>query len=471
MSLYAIPENWRLIIICLAVIAVIMRSLCYKLSSFLNNQNSQFPRSSTLQFLLLLWTTVQAFLIVKAQMNVRESLITPLLWPTLRAFLFISIIALLLIKTSQSNQLKYLIILPFITLSSPLIERAYSGHFAIYYMTSLTFLIIQSFYNYRYYSDRLKILPSRLTVKSAIDSLNSGVLFAKENGEIILINQTMQDIMAKVLGKAYWPAEVINTFDIPFDENGIYHHVENDSTTAFQLTNLTLKNSHYQQITSTDISDQWRMTETLNAKKDELESAITTLKDSIDNIMTICQKSEYRQLEIAIHNQMSRSISLLLGALRQNVPIDKAQLLSFIGELLNNFTIINQQSMTNISLNDVIKNFKLLGVTINYNDLPDESSALYAIYGDIVREATSNAVRHGFASIITIDYQRHQQTEKMIISNNGELPNGPIHKGIGLNGMAEKLANAGAKMSLQYNAVFRIIIEVNRQIERSTTND
>ncbi len=471
MSLYSIPENWRLIIICLAIIAVIMRSLCYKQSSFLNDQNSQFPRSSTLQLTLLLWTIIQAFLIVKTQMNVRESLITPLLWPTVRNLLFVLITVLMLIKIYQSKQLKYLIFVPFIALSSPLVEAAYAGHFAIFYMTSLTFLILQSFYNYRYYSRRLKILPSRLTIKSAIDSLNSGVLFAKQNGEIILINQTMQAIMAKLLGKAYWPAEVINTRAIPFDENGTYHHVESNRTTTFKLTNLALNNTHYQQITSTDISEQWRMTETLNAKKAELESAIAALTDSIDNIMTICQKSEYRQLEIAVHNKMSRSISLLLGALRQNTIIDKAQLLSFVGELIDSFTSASQPNLANISLNDVIENFKLLGVTINYNNLPTESSVLHAIYGEIIREATSNAVRHGFASIITINYQRNRQMERMIISNNGELPSTPMHWGIGLKGMAEKLAAVGAKMTLQCDEKFSIIIEVDRQMERSTTDD
>ncbi len=459
-TLYALPESWRFILICLAIIAVIGRALCYKLASFFDERGNLALRPSTLQLLLLIWTFIQSFLIVKAQLNVRDSVLTPMQWPVIRTSLAIAITLIILADTRRQKRLKQLVIVPFIALTLPQLEQSNSGCFAVCYALSLVFLLLNSYYIYRLYNRRLASEPSRLTVKEAIDSLDSGVLFAKQNGEIILINQAMQRQLLAALGKVYWPAEVIDFSAIPFDQSGRYRYVTSVQTTAFQHTNLPLGEAEYQQLTATDISEQWRMTEALAVKKRELEAAIATLTNSIDNIMTICQESEYRQLEIAIHNQMSRSISLLLGALHQKKSIAKHDLLSFVDELSHGFTEHGQSRLTTITIADITANFKLLGVTINYNALPATSSKLYPVYGDIVREATSNAIRHGLASAITIDYARSEQGEKMTISNDGEVPNQPIRHGVGLTGMAAKLANLGAVMSIQTKPLFSIIIEL-----------
>lgn len=459
-TLYALPEYGRLIILTVALVAVITRAVSYKLASFSHLSQPLWQRRSTLEGLLLVWLGMSAQLIAKAQMDVRESLISNQQWPLLRNVIFTLIVLYCVANIINSHRLLLLNIVLLSALTTPWVETNWTLHFAISYCISLTFFSLQGLYRCYDYYQTLKDNPSRLSIKQAIDNLEHGVLFAKDDGQIMLINHAMQQVVAKISGKVYWPAEMIDIDKVLTLPQNVYKDQTTGKVVYIKRQLLHSEKYDYYQVTTNDVSEQWRIAEQLQFKKRELERAIAELVQSTNRIMSMVQAHEYRQLEISVHNQMSRAISLLLGAIRQGRSLNKKRLITFMQGLIDNIESGNYSCSPEIEMHELVHAFKLLGVDINYDKLPSKSSKLYWIYAEIVKEAVSNAVRHGFANTVNVVYRKSAHGEQITIDNDGMTPSDNIKYGTGLTGISEKISKVGGTMAVIKQPVFRIVIHL-----------
>lgn len=72
------------------------------------------------------------------------------------------------------------------------------------------------------------------------------------------------------------------------------------------------------------------------------------------------------------------------------------------------------------------------------------------------QEAITNAVRHGGAKRVDIilDYRPYELA--LTVSNDGELPEGPVKQGLGMRGMEERIAMLGGKLAISLTPAFAI---------------
>ncbi len=88
-------------------------------------------------------------------------------------------------------------------------------------------------------------------------------------------------------------------------------------------------------------------------------------------------------------------------------------------------------------------------------ELPEDADQ-GQLFADIAREAVSNAVRHGFASRITI----RLESNKLIITDNGRGASGEIKEGGGLSGMRRRLEQMGGKLTVNSLPEFKVVAEL-----------
>ena len=91
-------------------------------------------------------------------------------------------------------------------------------------------------------------------------------------------------------------------------------------------------------------------------------------------------------------------------------------------------------------------------------ELPSEIAAQLA---PVLREASTNVLRHSKASWCTIEIIRHGNEVRMIVANDGATGAGPDSYSFGLRGLAERLADAGGALhTREANGVFTLVATV-----------
>jgi two-component system, NarL family, sensor kinase len=76
------------------------------------------------------------------------------------------------------------------------------------------------------------------------------------------------------------------------------------------------------------------------------------------------------------------------------------------------------------------------------------------------QEALTNAVRHGHAKHIRIELNYLTDRIVMSVSNDGDIPDTSINKGLGMRGMEERLALVGGKVWTEAGERFAIVSEI-----------
>ena len=83
--------------------------------------------------------------------------------------------------------------------------------------------------------------------------------------------------------------------------------------------------------------------------------------------------------------------------------------------------------------------------------MPEPRRVRLLIYSSI-REALTNAVRHGGANEIMVDIADTSSSYRVVISNNGRQPITKITEGGGIKNLRKLLEQEGATLTLRYNS-------------------
>jgi two-component system, NarL family, sensor histidine kinase DesK len=95
------------------------------------------------------------------------------------------------------------------------------------------------------------------------------------------------------------------------------------------------------------------------------------------------------------------------------------------------------------------------------DDPPALPPATERLLGLVVREATTNVIRHSRAATAEISLTRHDGGVRLLVSNDAPLPPDRVATGGGLAGLAERFAAAGGKLGWQQgDNTFTVTAEV-----------
>ncbi|MDQ0112932.1 sensor histidine kinase [Paenibacillus harenae] len=72
------------------------------------------------------------------------------------------------------------------------------------------------------------------------------------------------------------------------------------------------------------------------------------------------------------------------------------------------------------------------------------------------QEAITNAVRHGEATVVTVDLRFDSDSVSLTVANDGSLPIEPVEAGLGIRGMRERIALIGGKLEVTTEERFAI---------------
>ena len=108
----------------------------------------------------------------------------------------------------------------------------------------------------------------------------------------------------------------------------------------------------------------------------------------------------------------------------------------------------------------------VLGAAVQLRGAYPAARATRELYALILRECTSNAVRHAGATELYADSEHWPQAWHLCITNNGTPPRAEIKEGGGLSSLRRRIEKAGGTVTVHSLPVF--VLEVTLPDKEST---
>ena len=365
------------------------------------------------------------------------------------------------------------LIASFITL--PFTEDLSGSSFAYFYISALVLWFVRSLSTALIGYRVIKLSLSVLSVKNALDSLNTGVVFFEKDGFIILNNIKMQDLMIAITGdiqrngRHFYEALAVGTVkpncEITQVEDRIVCILPDKTAWKFNIHELSPGKSKYFQLIATDVSEFRRLNETLTHENEELLRKQKELSETISDLHTLTHQIETQKAKMRAHDVIGERLALLLSYIRGEQNTGFEQLRVFSKDIISDLRNITVKPSPRDEFDSIKMAYGSVGVdVIPDGEIPQDTKTGQIIV-DIIREAVANAVRHGFATQINVKIDDLDNSVRLEVTDNGRPLDSAISEGGGITEIRKKARETGGFVVVTTVPQFTLTVELCKSSE------
>lgn len=340
-------------------------------------------------------------------------------------------------------------------------------YYTLVLITSATVLVYSALALHKLIGYQKKALTAAAP-KTIFDAMVYGALIANHKGRVLVINPAMNRIFKNL---DLTEPEYIKDLQIQMAARA--DHVQSSadgwlmcssdgSVFWFDKKAFQVENGLYQMITATDVTNAHLLMREIEQANLELEEANRRLADMVEEAAQTAALAEKVRINQLAHDILGQKLTLATSsidlAIYQGIP-EKEKL----DQRIENSAVLLGQSMEDLiaekemgfheMMRTLSEAFALIEVKIHFTgDLP--SSKHTFLLGRILREAVTNAVRHGRAVNIYVDITHGKQQLNMTIKNDGILPVRPLSFNTGMEGIRRQLLEAGGRLEIEAGEEF-----------------
>ena len=296
-------------------------------------------------------------------------------------------------------------------------------------LLGIIYEIISLVYMYfRYYK---KETITDFSIKKVIDECEFGILVLKGK-KAKLINNKMYEILDKLNIKKDYVTNIIKQSIDQLDKNYCVK-VENRYY-VFVINN--------NEIITFDITEEYKLHQKLNRQNKKLKENNKKILLSIDNIEELEKEKNLLKLKNKYHDILGQNLSILQQYLnKENITQENFEEIKFMIQKM--FIDIEDTDDTNTNLENLIKIHKKNGTDIIIDGKLPQNKETAKVFFEIIREATTNAIRHAGSSKVFVKIRETLEETYMIITNDGRKPNEFITENQGIKDMRRKVKKLG----------------------------
>lgn len=389
-------------------------------------------------------------------------------YENVRITIFIIILMLVIIVSTLRKDWLFLTIIPAILISLPKMENVLGASFPWLFILALIYFLLRSITICITSIIAIRTDISALSVVHAMDTLDTGVLFSENDGYTLLSNYQMQNFMVATTGRIFRNAIEFCNMLISDINQLKYNKAELEGQTVYLLadgtawmltkTDISFLMKNYIHISVADVSQLWELTTKLQDQDQELRHKSEELKRTIANLHILSKEKEIHNAKMRAHDILGQRLSLLLRIIENEKKIDYDLLISLSKGLLAELKAEQGEIGAKDELNNIQQIFAAIGVEIKFDgELPDNSRQAQ-LFLDIIREGSTNAVRHGFATEINMKSELLDNKYNLTIENNGHTTREPITPGSGIRGLRKKVSAIGGNLNIKQHPRFTLSV-------------
>ena len=306
--------------------------------------------------------------------------------------------------------------------------------------------IISIIYMYfRYYK---KETITDFSIKKVIDECEFGILVLKGK-KAKLINNKMYEILDKLNIKKDYVTNIIRQSINQLDKN--YCVKVEDKYYVFVINN--------NEIITFDITEEYKLHQKLNEQNKKLKENNKKILLSIDNIEELEKEKNLLKLKNKYHDILGQNLSILQQYLnKEKISQENFEEIKFMVQKM--FIDIEDTDDTNTNLENLIKIHKKNGTDIIMDGKLPQNKETAKEFFEIIREATTNAIRHAGSSKVFVKTRETLEETYMIITNDGRKPNKFITENQGIKDMRRKVKKLGGMFYISTVPEFSVNISI-----------
>ncbi len=304
---------------------------------------------------------------------------------------------------------------------------------------------------------------SPASIKESMDSLPDGVLFATQEGRVLLANEAMLRIGQQLLGR-----RIVNASEFwksVAGEAGTEETIvtlPDETIRRFRRVELMTEERPLVRITATDLTDLYHLTEELRQRNRELTKMNERLRQYRVHVDVYTREKEHLQIKTRIH----REIGQLLLVTRHAIMAENEDTLRSVlrgWKLLE--TSMRDEPETEWSSQakqQLLKAAEAAGAELTISgEFPKEKEIISLLMGACA-EATINAVRHAEAKHVAMKISAERSEYYVCFTNDGRRPEGNIEPAGGLDSLKGSVEAMGGAMELRSEPEFQLILKIPR---------
>lgn len=292
-------------------------------------------------------------------------------------------------------------------------------------ITSLLYEVISFIYMYFKYIKGEKI--NQFSIKKVIDSSDFGILVLKGN-KSVLINNTMYAILNKLNIRTNYISNIIKQSEEQMDGNYV---VKVEEKYYLFIINQN-------EVIAFDITEEYSLKKELDEQNEKIKLNNKELVSSMENIEKLEKEKNLLKIKNKYHDLLGQNLSVLQQYLnREEINQENFDEIKFMIEKM--FIDIEDTEDPNTNLQNLIKIHKKNGTNIIIKGKLPENEKQAKVFFEIIREATTNAIKHAGSSKIFVEIKETLEETNMVITNDGKKPNEFITENEGIKGMRRKV--------------------------------
>ena len=288
---------------------------------------------------------------------------------------------------------------------------------------------------------------SMLSVKNGIDLSDTGIMFLDDNGDIVLMNNLMSDILKELNIKK----DYIDNLIKKCTEN-----VDNDYILKCNNRVYLLKIFYDKEVSLIDITKLYKLQEQAKLQNKNIKANNEKLLDTINNIEKIEKTKNLLKIKNEYHDIIGHRLALLTKYLEQDNK-DAKSILFLVDRIYEDF---DSKLSSDEKLKNLVKIYQVIGINIIVKGKLPIDEKIANIFFEIIREAVTNAIIHADSKKIKVIITQYLDRIEMIITNDGKKPSSIIYENDGIKGMRRKLTliNGSLNISTENYFVLKIIV-------------
>ena len=301
---------------------------------------------------------------------------------------------------------------------------------------------------YMYFGYYKKETITDFSIKKVIDECEFGILVLKGK-RAKLINNKMYEILDKLNIKKDYITNIIKQSIDQLDKN--YCVKVEDKYYVFVINN--------NEIITFDITEVYKLHQKLNEQNKKLKENNKKILLSIDNIEELEKEKNLLKLKNKYHDILGQNLSILQQYLnKENITQENFEEIKFMIQKM--FIDIEDTDDTNTNLENLIKIHKKNGTDIIIDGKLPQNKETAKVFFEIIREATTNAIRHAGSSKVFVNIKETLEETYMIITNDGRKPNEFITENQGIKDMRRKVKKLGGMFYISTVPEFSVNISI-----------
>lgn len=292
------------------------------------------------------------------------------------------------------------------------------------------------------------------SVKQTLDRLNAGVAFADFGGRVILMNNALGKLSAALIGgNPRMLGELLSALSAPPPASGVTRRGESPVLFRFpdgriwQFQTVPLAQpglEGYVQMTAQDLTELAEVNEQLARDNEALRVAIAKMRGMVERMADLIPAQEALSLKIRVHNEIGASLIALSELAHGGAGEETDAQIRALSNALRFFGSTGYAAPGTFA--DACAQAREMHAELIFTGDMPRSRASESLIAAAARECVTNCVRHAHGKRVNVYITDRNGLLTVLVTNDGNAPEGPIREGGGLSSLRKKVESVGGEM-------------------------